>query len=140
MEQAFTLGELAERFGLELHGDAAARITDVCTLTPGSAGALAFISSESYLKQLESTQATAILLSRKHAEDWQGNALVSENPHADFARIASLFDPAARAPKPSAHASAYIDSTAQVDASCEIASAVFIGAGSKVEADCYIGP
>ncbi|MGB1580706.1 MAG: UDP-3-O-(3-hydroxymyristoyl)glucosamine N-acyltransferase [Nevskiales bacterium] len=140
MGQAFTLEELAARFGLGLQGDSKVAIESVCTLQPGRPAALAFVASSNYLKQLDTTQASAVVLTQDNLGDWPGNALISANPHADFARIAQLFDPAERVLNSGVHAAACIDPAARVHPSCEIAASVVIGAGSEVGANCYIGP
>ena len=49
---SFTSGELADRFGLELRGDAGLRIDGVATLARAEAGQLAFLANSRYRAQL----------------------------------------------------------------------------------------
>ena len=52
----FTLGELAQRFGLELHGDARREIHGVATLALARAGQLGFLANPRYRSQLAATK------------------------------------------------------------------------------------
>lgn len=140
MATVLTLAELAERFGLEIRGDEEAQIDGVCTLEPGRPGGLTFVATGAYLKQLAATRASAVVLAAPHAEGWDGNALISPDPQADYARIAQLFDATARPATAGVHPSACIDETADVDPTAEIAAGVVIGAGSRIAANCRIGP
>jgi len=59
----FSLGELAVRFGLTLRGEPSLTVRSVATLSHASAGALSFLANSRYRRQLDSTRATAVLLS-----------------------------------------------------------------------------
>ena len=135
---AFTLAALAERFQLRLVGDGACRILGVNSLAVAGPQELAFLANPRYHRQLSSTQAAAVVMKAGATLPASGNALLSTNPYADFARIASLFEkPPARAP--GIHPSAVIDPSATVDALASIGPLCVIGAGSRVAAGAYIG-
>lgn len=140
MTSVYSLGEIAQRFNLSLRGDADVSIDSVCTLKPGKQGSISFLAASSYRKQLSETQASAVILAESDLGDWGGNALLSGNPQADYARIAGLFDPTAEAVSPGVHPTAVIADTAIVDPTASIAAGVVIGAATHIEADCRIGP
>src|SRR6185369_15430900 len=85
-----TLGELAERFGCSVQGDASARLTHVSTLEDADAQAITFISNAKYLPLLASTRAGAVILSPQHAAESPIPALIARNPYATYARVASV--------------------------------------------------
>ncbi|HKM38292.1 MAG TPA: UDP-3-O-(3-hydroxymyristoyl)glucosamine N-acyltransferase [Thiopseudomonas sp.] len=145
MNQAqFTLAQLAEILGAELHGDADKIIVGLSTLHDASSNELSFLANAHYRKQLEHTQAGAILLSAADAVDYSGNFLVAADPYLAYAKLSHYFD---RTPKPNAgiHPSAVIAETALIDSTACIGPGVVIeehaviAAGVIVGAQCFIG-
>lgn len=136
---AHTLGALAERFALRLQGDAEREITGVASLDNATASELGFLANPKYLGQLATTHAGAIVLAPAAAERYEGNALIADNPHAAFARIAALFE-RRPAPAPGIHPSAAVEAGAQVDPGASIGPFCTIAAGSRIEAGAVLGP
>ena len=95
---AATLGELAGRFGLTLHGDPDAVIDGVGTLRDAGTTEIAFFANTRYRRQLRDTRAGAVVLAAADVADSPVPVLVSGNPYASYARIASALHP------PAAHA------------------------------------
>jgi UDP-3-O-[3-hydroxymyristoyl] glucosamine N-acyltransferase len=133
-----SLGELAVRFGCELRGDPAQRLSHVATLAGGGDGTLGFIASPHYRAQLAVTRVSAVVLAAAELQHCRVNALVHANPHATFARMAALLHPAARA-VPGVAATAVIAPDARVPASAHIAPGAVIGAGAELGERCVIG-
>lgn len=133
------LGELADRFGLELRGDPEHRIDAVATLASAGPSQLGFLANPRYRPQLAGTRAGVVVMAVEDAALHAGNALIAAEPYAAFARIARLFEPSVRH-APGIHASSAIDPTAEVDPSASIAAFVAIGPGSRVRAGARIGP
>jgi UDP-3-O-[3-hydroxymyristoyl] glucosamine N-acyltransferase len=129
---AYRLGELAVRFGLELHGDPDIRVTNVATLAQATPGALSFLANSRYRRQLGSTRASAVVVAPADVEACPGAALVDPNPYLAYAQIASLVYPVA-APIPGIHPSAVVAPAARVAASASV------GPFCVVEADAEIG-
>ncbi len=75
---SYTLGELAERLGAELHGDAGCRIERVATLQNANAGSISFLSNRRYQTFLASTGASAVILDAEFLSACAVNALVSD--------------------------------------------------------------
>ncbi|MFC4728506.1 UDP-3-O-(3-hydroxymyristoyl)glucosamine N-acyltransferase [Coralloluteibacterium thermophilus] len=134
-----TLGELAERFGVDVRGDASTRIHGVATLARAAAGQLAFLANPRYRSDLERTGAEAVVLREADAEACPVPCLVARDPYATFARIAALFDPTP-ALQPGIHPSSVVAADATVDPGAEIGPFVSIGARSVVHAGAYVGP
>ena len=59
---AVTLGEIAQRFGLKLVGDAGVSIDGVCSLLPGRAGGIAFLNDAKLRDRLGDSAASAGIL------------------------------------------------------------------------------
>ena len=133
MEQSTTLGELAERFGLELRGRAELPIRGVCTLSPGVAGHIGFLANPRYRSALADTAATAVILSPADAGLWDRPALIAADPYLAFARIGRAFAPPEPGPS-GVHASAVIDPGARVDPSARIGPGAVVAAGASVGA------
>ena len=119
---ALTLGEIAQRFGGSVVGDAALRVGGLAPLDQARSDQLAFLANPKYLSQVEATQAGAVLIApadlAKLASREGRNFIVTPNPYAYFARVAQMFIDLA-APKAAAgvHPSAVVDPGAQVAAS-----------------------
>jgi UDP-3-O-[3-hydroxymyristoyl] glucosamine N-acyltransferase len=136
---AFSLQDLAQRFGLELRGDAMLAISGVATLAQASTGQLAFLANPAYKRELATTRAAAIVLRATDAAAWPGAALIARDPYVAFARIAALFEPGV-ASIYGIHPSAVVDATAQVDPTAQVGPLVHVGARSRIGAGARIGP
>ena len=71
-EGVYSLGELAVRFGLELRGDPALRVSHVATLARAAEGSLSFLANSRYRKHLGGTHATAVVVAPGDAHDAAG--------------------------------------------------------------------
>jgi UDP-3-O-[3-hydroxymyristoyl] glucosamine N-acyltransferase len=134
-----TLGELAVRFGCELRGDPGVVVDSVAAL--GSAGprAVTFLANAKYAAQLATTRAGAVILDAKSAASSPVPSLVVANPHATYARVATLLHPEPPL-RPGTHAQASVAASARIDPSSEIAAQASVGEGARIGARCYIGP
>lgn len=138
-ETGLTLAWLAERFHLELVGDGVCRVYGVNALAAAGPRELAFLANPKYRKQLATSAAAAVLMASGQPLPASGNALLSANPYADFARVAGLFA-TAHAVAPGIHASAVIDASATIDPTASIGPLCVVGAGSRVAAGVEVGP
>ncbi len=144
------LSELAVRFGCELRGDPALRVSRVATLAGAGPGDLSFLANPQYRPQLAATRATAVVIDAASAQLSPVAALVHSNPYATYARIATLLHPEP-AVAAGVHATALIDASAQIAPSASVGALVIIGpravvgeravigAGSMLGADVRIG-
>ena len=132
-----TLGELAQRFDLELRGDADHRVNGVCTLANGRPDGLAFLANKQYKKLLASCTAGAVILAEHDAADFAGNVLIAANPYLAYAHVATFLtasDAHARV-----HPAAHIDASATLGANCSVAAGAVIEADVRIGDNCQIG-
>ncbi|MEB1529637.1 UDP-3-O-(3-hydroxymyristoyl)glucosamine N-acyltransferase [Xanthomonas sp. WHRI 7945] len=134
-----TAHEIAERFGLQVHGDGNVAVHGVATLAHAGPGQLSFLANPRYRAQLADSTAAVVVLRADDAEAAPGTALIARDPYVAFAKIAALFDVAPARP-PGIHPSASIDPSAQVSPSAHIGAFVSIGARSVIGDGCVIGP
>ncbi|MDY7578700.1 UDP-3-O-(3-hydroxymyristoyl)glucosamine N-acyltransferase [Herbaspirillum sp. RTI4] len=150
------LGELVERLGGQLTGDADIEVTGIAPLDTANASHITFLSNSKFRAQAAQTQAAALILSAADAAviqpDYHGACIIASNPYAYFARSAQLFvtlsEPAA---VPGVHPSAIISDSAHVassatigphvvvEANASIGEHAIIGAGSFIGRDARIG-
>ncbi|MGV2479913.1 UNVERIFIED_CONTAM: UDP-3-O-(3-hydroxymyristoyl)glucosamine N-acyltransferase, partial [Salmonella enterica subsp. enterica serovar Weltevreden] len=133
------MAQLAERFGLELRGDGATPIGGVCTLQPGKAGCIGFLSNPKYRAQLGATQAAAVLVGQRDAEALRTPGLVAKDPYLAYARLAQLFDPD-RDFEPGIHPSAVVAPDVRLGAGCAIGAQAVVESGAVLGEGVFVGP
>lgn len=134
-----SIGELAVRFGCELRGDPGVAVERVATLAGADERSVAFVANPRYRAPLAATRAAVVVLDEASAAGCPCAALISANPHATFARIATLLHPAP-AGAPGVHPTAVLASDARIDPSAHIAALCVIGAGAVIGPRAYLGP
>jgi UDP-3-O-[3-hydroxymyristoyl] glucosamine N-acyltransferase len=134
-----TLGELAVRFGCELRGDPAATVDSVAALSSAGPRQISFLANPKYVGQLAGTRAGAVILDAKSAAASKVPVLIVANPHATYARIATLLhpDPPLAA---GVHERAHVETGATIDATAQISAQAFVGEGARIGARCFVGP
>ncbi len=132
MQEDFSLGELAVRFGLELRGAPELRVARVATLAQASEGSLSFLANSRYRRNLKTTRASAVVVAPDEAEGCPVATLVAANPYLAYARIASLFHP-------QAPVAAGVHASAVVAASARIAASAAVGPLAVIEEEVLIG-
>lgn len=141
----YTLGYLAELLNARLcNGDAATRVVAVAPLSEAGKGQLSFLADSKYRKHLATTQASVVLLGEEDVADCRVAALVVDNPAAQFAQVASLFERKI-CQAIGIHETAVIGSSCVIDASasigarCVIGNFVTIGKHTKILPGTVIG-
>src|SRR5690606_2885472 len=89
---SLSLGQLALRFGCALRGDPRRQIGSVASLA-GGAGSLGFLANPALRDALRDTRLGAVVTTPELAVQCPVDALLHNNPHATFARIAALLHP-----------------------------------------------
>ena len=136
---AYTLGELSERLGVKLHGDAGCRIDRVATLQNAEPGCLSFLANRRYYAFLASTRASAVILDSEFLPQCKVNALVSGNPYLSYARAAALLNPE-RAFEGGVDPSASVAEGARVHPEARIGPQCSVASGAEIGARAYVGP
>lgn len=135
----FTLGELAERLGARVIGDAECEIARIATLDSAGNGDISFLTNKRFQRQLGDTGASAVILAEGDVEFLRTNGLVVANPHVAFAHVAAWLNPLPEQAG-GVHNSASVDPSSRVHESAWIGPQSVVEAGAVVEAGCYIGP
>jgi UDP-3-O-[3-hydroxymyristoyl] glucosamine N-acyltransferase len=141
---ALTLGEVADRLGLECRGERTRRLTGLANLALANEQQLSFLANPKYRKFLDDTRAGAIIVARELAETAKFDCLISDNPYLSYARASHLFDNRPRM-APGIHASAAVAGSANIGANvaigahCVIGEGVTIGANTTINSGSVIG-
>lgn len=136
---AFSLEELALRFGCELRGNPDTLVERVGTLASADNQSVAFLSESRNRRELSVTRAAVVVLDRAAADACPTAALICNNPRATFARIATLLHPGP-VHLPGVHASAIVSPTARIDSTAHIGALSIVGDRAVVGPRVYVGP
>lgn len=137
------LGELVERLGGRLIGDADIQVVGIAPLNDADASHITFLSNPKFRGQAAQTHAAALILSAADDEivaaDYKGARIITANPYAYFARAAQFFAALHAHVAPAGiHPSAFVDPGAQVAASASIGPFVTVEAGAVIEEGCVV--
>ena len=144
------LGELVERLGGQLVGDANLEVSGIAPLADAGVSHISFLSNSKLRAQAAHSKAAALILSAADdamlAASFGGARIVTPNPYAYFARAAQFFaaqDEIVPAPgiDPSASVApgALVDPGAHVGPHATIEHGALIGAGAVIGAGCFVG-
>ena len=134
-----TLSELAELTGARLSGSGDTVIETVADITSGEAGSIVFVSGGKYKRYLQSTAASAVIISEDMLAGCDKPALVTDNPRAAFAKIALLLNPLPEV-EPWVSPHAVIAEDADIHPSARIEACVVIQSGASIGAATWISP
>jgi len=137
--RSLSLGELAERLGAELQGDAGVRIHGMAPLASATGEELSFLAAGRYRRHLTTTQAGAVILRRRDAAACPTATLVVADPYLSYAHAVRLL---ALSPPPATgiHPTAVIDASAVIADNVGIGAHSVIGRGVRVGEHAGIGP
>ena len=134
-----TLTQVAQLTGAQLHGEGECLVHGVGSLDDARPGDLTFLSSSKFRKYLETTQASVVILRPQDLERCGCNALVSDNPYLAYAQAATAL--VAEEPgRPGVHATAVLESSAEVAPSARIEAHCYVGNEVVIEDDVVVGP
>ena len=133
-----SLSELARQVGASVEGDGSIRISHVATLESAGPGSIAFLARAKYRKQLATTGAAAVILAPAMASETPLPKLVSTNPYATFAKVATILHPL-QAAEPGRDPSALVDSGARIAPSASIGPRAIVGGGTVIGERARIG-
>jgi len=129
---SYTLKQLADKIGAEVHGDEGYLIDSLATLSMANAQQISFLANKKYNQQLASTNAGAVIISSQSLSDCKTNALVMDNPYLGYALTAQMLD---TTPKPAQN----IHPSAQISTDVSLGKNVAIGANAIIEQGVVIG-
>ena len=135
---AATLGELAARFGCELHGDPHVVVNRVGTLASAPPDAVTFLANSLYRAQLSGARAAAVILAPRDRDACPVASLVHPEPYLTYARIAATLHPPPSV-VPGVHTSAVVAASARVATSAQIDAHAVVGSDCTIGEDAVIG-
>ena len=142
MAEPVRLAELVATLGGELVGNGDLLIDRLAPLDSADARCLSFLSNPRYTAQMALSQAACVVVGpdMKAAAIARGAAIVAADPYLYFARLTQWWAARARpAPLPGLHASAVIESGAQIHATASVGALCFIGAGARIGPGVVLG-
>ena len=145
--QSYTLGALADLISARLQGDPTAVILGIASLKRAKAGEISFLSNAEYRKDLPSiyrkdlasTKASAVILSRAEAALCPVPVLVSQNPRLSLAKAAKIFEKK-ESPSPGIHKTAVISQDSIIPDSATIGANAVLGKRVILGENVVIGP
>ena len=136
---ALTLKELAERIGAEPVGDPALVIQSAGTLEDATAGQVTFLANSKYLKHLETTQASAVIVAPNVTSERLA-LLRTKDPYFAFSQAVVALHGYRRHPHEGIHPKAHVDPTATVGENSVLYPGVYVGPRARIGCDCILYP
>jgi UDP-3-O-[3-hydroxymyristoyl] glucosamine N-acyltransferase len=144
------LGDLVERLGGRLAGDADLEVTGIAPLADAGVSHISFLSNSKLRAQAAQSGAAALIVAPLDdafiAASFAGARIVTPNPYVYFARAAQYFEAlTAFVPAPGVHATASVAdgatvaSSAHVGPQATIEAGAVIGEGAVIGAGCFVG-
>ena len=132
-----TLNQLADLVGGKAIGQSDIEILGVSELHDGKPETISFLGNPKYRKHLNSTKASAVIVS--NAELLEGRSGIEvQNPQLAFSKILKIFNPELPIQK-GVHSTAVIDPTARIDKDVTIGPYAVIEANSKIGKGTIVG-
>ncbi len=143
--QERTLGEIAASVGGRVRGDPSIGIRAAATLSHAGPGDISFLVNRKYEKQLESTQASAVIVGQEMPEVGVAQ-LVAEDPYFAFTQILVLLYGHHRHQEVGVSPRAAIAASARIGANCQIHDFTTVSDDAQIGDRCvlypcvYVGP
>lgn len=129
--------EIAQLVGGTLVGDGAVRITGINSIRQARIGDLTFLSDRRYNQYLETTGASAVLVTRNVSKACRPIIQV-DDPYGAMQQVLELDAAQPLSAGPGIHPTAIIDSTAQIAENTTIGAHAVIGPGAQIESGSTI--
>jgi len=136
-----SLSDIAARLGGDVLGDAKTQIRQVATLASAGEGEIGFLANLKYKSQLQMTRASAVIVGPDFADALDLPRIVTRNPYAYYARLATLLNPrvaTATGVHPTASCASKIPASVSVGANASIGVGVTLGDSVIIHAGCVI--
>jgi UDP-3-O-[3-hydroxymyristoyl] glucosamine N-acyltransferase len=144
------LGQLVERLGGQLVGDANLEVSGIAPLSEAGASQMSFLSNSKFRAQAAASGAAALIVAPADDDivsaSFKGARIITNNPYVYFARAAQFFAALVEIvpvpgidPSASVAADATVDPSAHVGPHVTIAQGAVIKAGAVIDAGCVIG-
>jgi UDP-3-O-[3-hydroxymyristoyl] glucosamine N-acyltransferase len=133
-----SLSELARRTGATVTGDGTIVVSRVAPLDSAEPGTISFLTQRRYRPLLAETRASAVIVAPEMAGHTTLPRLVSDNPYATYAKVATILH-GAEPTVAGVHPSSIVDPTARVAATAAIGPNAVVGARAIIGERARIG-
>lgn len=133
-----TLGELAERIGAELVGDAETVVTGVAGIESAGPQDVTFVANPKYAGMVKSTRAGAVIVESEFPVAEVATLRV-KNPYLAWSRAIEVFHPA-QVYAPGVHPTAVVAESAKLGARAHVGAYVVVGEGCEIGEDAVLLP
>lgn len=133
-----TLGEIAAFLGGAVVGAEDVLISDIRSIEEAGDGDITFVANKKYLKQLQGTRASAVIVSAQVTAEGK-NLVVVDDPYSAFGKLLGLFYPSDHG-RSGVAADAYIEDGVEVSPEATIFPRAFISRGARVGRGAVIYP
>lgn len=138
------LSELAKQIDAELIGDGAIdigaiEVTSVGPLESARPGSVSFLANAKYIKQLETTAASAVIVGKNVRVD-RVPLLITRDPYFAFSKAIVALHGHRKHPFAGVHPKATIEVTATVGAGTVVYPGAYVGARAKIGDGCILYP
>ena len=133
-KKSITLGLLAQKIGAELNGDPETEVFGMNTLQSAGKKEISFLNNNSFIQDLKSTKAAAVIISPDRAELAPCSTIVGDNPYLLYAKATQVFKFLQLIKSEKG-----ISSFADVSATAEIHKSANIGPFCRIEEGARIG-
>ena len=134
-----TLKQLADRIEAEPVGNVDLVIHSAHTLEEAGPGQVSFLANPKYLKQLETTRASAVIVAPQITSERLA-LLKAKDPYYAFSKAVVALHGFRKHPHEGIHPHTHIDPTATVGEGCVFYPGVFVGPRARVGRDCVFFP
>jgi UDP-3-O-[3-hydroxymyristoyl] glucosamine N-acyltransferase len=136
--QAKTLAEIAAHVGGKVVGDGNLEIGSASTLSRAGAGQISFLANEKYVKQLDETKASAVIL--KTPIESPIGQIVIDDPYFAFMKVVVLLHGHRHHKKAGISKRANVSETAVIGEDCDIYDFATVNDNAKIGNRCKIYP
>lgn len=133
------LDELAKQIDAQLEGDGSIEVSAVATLENARKGDVGFLANPKYQKQLETTQASAVIVAQRVSNP-RVPLLRTGDPYYAFSKAVVALHGYRKHPHEGIDPRANVDPTATIGPRTTIYPGVYVGPRAKIGADCILYP
>ncbi|MBV52275.1 MAG: UDP-3-O-(3-hydroxymyristoyl)glucosamine N-acyltransferase [Nitrospinaceae bacterium] len=131
------LGDIAEKIGGKVIGDASLEITDVRHIESAEEGHLTFLTGKKFLDKLKQSKASAVLVDSE--QEVEISQVITPGPMLAFARLLDQFHPQSR-PKPGIHPSVILGENVVLGKRVTLSALVCVGDNVQIDDDTVVYP
>ncbi len=133
-----TINEIALFLGGKVVGDGGILIESIRGIDEAGPGDISFIANPQYEKKLQTTKASAVLVSR-NTESSGMNLIQVDDPYVSLGKLLTLFNPEEKEPQ-GISPQAFVEEGAEISSTAAVYPGVYIGRGAKIGGGVILHP